>query len=58
MHDEGTLQALAGGLTVKVRVQHPKILETKFREGWMFFRYYADELQADGSPRQSEKSMR
>ena len=50
MHDEGTLQALTGGLKVKVRVQHPKILEAKFREGWMwFFRYYADEVQADGS---------
>lgn len=48
MHDEGTLQALAGGLTVKVRTQHPKILEAKFRTGWMwFFRYYADEVQAD-----------
>jgi integrase len=50
MHDEGTLQALSGGLKVKVRVQHPKILEAKFREGWMwFFRYYADDVQADGS---------
>jgi len=50
MHDEGTLQVLSGGLKVKVRVQHPKILEAKFREGWMwFFRYYADEVQADGS---------
>jgi len=50
MPDEGTLQALTGGLKVKVRVQHPKILEAKFREGWMwFFRYYADEVQADGS---------
>jgi len=50
MHDEGTLQALSGGLKVKVRVQHPKILEAKFRDGWRwFFRYYADELQPDGS---------
>lgn len=50
MHDEGTLQALSGGLKVKVRVQHPKILEAKFREGWMwFFRYYADDVQTDGS---------
>jgi integrase len=50
MHDEGTLQALTGGLKVKVRVQHPKILEAKFREGWMwFFRYYADDVQPDGS---------
>lgn len=50
MHDEGTLQTLTGGLKARVRVQHPKILEAKFREGWMwFFRYYADEVQADGS---------
>jgi integrase len=50
MHDEGILQALSGGLKVKVRVQHPKILEAKFRDGWKwFFRYYADEVQADGS---------
>jgi len=50
MHDEGTLQTLSGGLKVKVRVQHPKILEAKFREGWMwFFRYYADDVQPDGS---------
>ena len=50
MHDEGTLQALTGGLKVKVRVQHPKILEAKFRDGWMwFFRYYADDVQPDGS---------
>jgi integrase len=50
MHDEGTLRALSGGLKVKVRVQHPKILEAKFREGWKwFFRCYADEVQADGS---------
>jgi hypothetical protein len=50
MHDEGTLHTLTGGLKVKVRVQHPKILEAKFREGWKwFFRYYADEVQADGS---------
>jgi integrase len=50
MHDEGTLQALTGGLKAKVRVQHPKILEAKFREGWKwFFRYYADDVQADGS---------
>jgi integrase len=49
MHNEGTLQALTGGLKVKVRVQHPKILEAKFREGWKWFiRYYADVQQRDG----------
>lgn len=47
---EGTLHPLTGGLKAKVRVQHPKILEAKFRQGWMwFFRYYADQEQPDGS---------
>jgi integrase len=56
MHDEGTLQTLSGGLKVKVRVQHPKILEAKFREGWMwFFRYYADDIQPDGSAKTVRK---
>jgi len=58
MHDEGTLQALTGGLKVKVRVQHPKILEAKFREGWKwFFRYYADDVQADGSVKTLRKKQ-
>jgi hypothetical protein len=43
-------------LKVKVRVQHPKILEAKFREGWKwFFRYYADEVQANGSAKTVRK---
>ncbi len=47
---EGTLHPLTGGMKAKVRVQHPKILEAKFRQGWMwFFRYYADQEQPDGS---------
>ncbi len=58
MYDEGTLQALAGGLKVKVHVQHPKILEAKFREGWMwFFRYYADDVQANGSVKTTRKKQ-
>ncbi|MCC7156545.1 MAG: site-specific integrase [Bryobacterales bacterium] len=58
MHDEGTLHALTGGLKAKVRVQHPKILEAKFREGWKwFFRYYADEVQADGSVKTVRKKQ-
>jgi integrase len=58
MHDEGTLQALTGGLKVKARVQHPKVLEAKFREGWMwFFRYWADEVQPDGSVRTVRKKQ-
>ena len=58
MYDEGTLQALAGGLKVKVHVQHPKILEAKFREGWMwFFRYYADDVQPNGSLKTTRKKQ-
>ncbi|MGO9239516.1 MAG: tyrosine-type recombinase/integrase [Bryobacteraceae bacterium] len=44
------LQTLAGGLRVKARVQHPKVTQRKDRPGWPWiFRYYADELQPDGS---------
>lgn len=47
---EGNLQTLAGGLRVKARVQHPKVTQRKDRQGWPWiFRYYDDELQADGS---------
>jgi integrase len=50
MEFEGNLQALAGGLRVKARVQHPKVTQRKDRPGWPWiFRYYADELQPDGS---------
>jgi len=35
---------------VKARVQHPKVTQRKDRPGWPWiFRYYADELQPDGS---------
>jgi integrase len=47
---EGNLQALAGGLRVKARVQHPQVKPRKDREGWPWvFRYWHDEIQADGS---------
>ena len=47
---ECNLQKLAGGLRVKARVQHPKVTQRKDRPGWPWiFRYYADELQPDGS---------
>jgi integrase len=41
---------LAGGLPVKVRVQHPQVKPRKDRQGcpWVF-RYWCDELQPDGS---------
>jgi len=47
---EGKLQALAGGLRVKARVQHPQVKPRKDREGWPWvFRYWYDEIQPDGS---------
>src|SRR6266481_3302119 len=47
---EGTLHALAGGLRVKARVQHPQVKPRKDREGWPWvFRYWNDEVQSDGS---------
>ena len=47
---EGTLQALAGGLRVKARVQHPQVKPRKDREGWPWiFRYWSDEIQPDGT---------
>ncbi len=52
MELEGTLRRLTGGLRVKPRVQHPKVHEAqKSRQDgwWWFFRYWDDELRADGS---------
>ncbi len=47
---EGNLHTLTGGLRLKTRVQHPKVLERKERAGsYWFFRYYADELQPGGA---------
>src|SRR6266851_3661907 len=47
---EGNLHALAGGLRVKARVQHPQVKPRKDREGWpCVFRYWHDEIQSDGS---------
>ena len=48
--DEGSLHMLAGGLRVKVRVQHPQVKPRKDRQGWPWvFRYWSDEIQSDGS---------
>src|SRR5258708_25583083 len=47
---EGNLQALAGGLRVKARVQHPQVKPRKDRQGWPWvFRYWSDEIQSDGT---------
>lgn len=47
---EGNLRMLPGGLRVKARVQHPDVKPRKDRQGcpWVF-RYWADEVQPDGS---------
>jgi integrase len=47
---EGNLHMLAGGQRVKVRVQHPQVKPRKDRQGWPWvFRYWADEVQQDGT---------
>src|ERR1700726_1824872 len=49
---EGNLHLLAGGLRVKVRVQHPQVKPRKDRQGWPWvFRYWSDEIQPDGTTR-------
>lgn len=52
----GNLQALAGGLLVKARVQHPQVKPRQDREGWPWvFRYRKDEIQPDGTIRTLRK---
>jgi integrase len=47
---EGNLQALTGGLQLKVRIQHPKIHERTDRGGsYWYFRYWDDALQPGGT---------
>jgi hypothetical protein len=47
---EGKLHMLAGGLRVKVRVQHPQVKPRKDRQGWPWvFRYWHDEIKPDGT---------
>src|ERR1700675_1881853 len=47
---KGSLHMLAGSPRVKARVQHPQVKPRKDRDGWPWvFRYWADEIQSDGS---------
>lgn len=47
--NEGNLLSLLGGVRLKARVQHPKIqLDTTTNRNF-YFRYWSDEIQADGS---------
>ncbi|MCZ2149648.1 MAG: tyrosine-type recombinase/integrase [Bryobacterales bacterium] len=48
--NEASLQALTGGVILKRRVQHPSVHERTDRgTHYWHFRYYADEIQPDGS---------
>ena len=54
--NEVSLQALTGGVILKRRVQHPMVHERKDRgRYYWFFRYYADEIQRDGSVKTTRK---
>ncbi len=54
--NEVSLQALTGGVILKRRVQHPMVHERKDRGSYYwFFRYYADEIQPDGSVKTTRK---
>jgi len=57
MHgSDGNLQALTGGLQLKVRIQHPGVHERTDRgHSYWYFRYWDDLLQADGSQRAVRK---
>ena len=53
--NEATLLALTGGVKMKLRVQHPKVHQREDRKGtYWFFRYWHDELLANGSQNLAE----
>jgi hypothetical protein len=54
--DDGTLQALTGGLRLKIRIQHPGVHERTDRGGsYWYFRYWEDVLQKDGTTKPVRK---
>src|SRR5258706_16483622 len=54
--DNGTLHKLTGGVRLKKRVQHPKVIERKDRGSfYWFFRYRHDEILPDGSIKTTRK---
>jgi integrase len=53
---EANVLTLAGIPSVKPRAQHPQVKPRKDREGWPWvFRYWADEIQIDGSTKPVRK---
>ena len=56
LRDDGNLQALTGGLQLKIRIQHPGVHERTDRGGsYWYFRYWEDVLQRDGTPKAIRK---
>lgn len=54
--NDGNLQALTGGLRLKIRIQHPGVHERTDRGGsYWYFRYWEDALQADGTTKAIRK---
>jgi hypothetical protein len=54
--NDGNLQALTGGLRLKVRIQHPSVHQRTDRRGsYWYFRYWEDVLQADGTTKAIRK---
>jgi integrase len=56
LRDDGNLQALTGGLKLKIRIQHPGVHERTDRGGsYWYFRYWEDVLQTDGTTKAIRK---
>jgi integrase len=56
LRNDGNLQALTGGLQLKIRSQHPGVHERTDRGGsYWYFRYWDDVLQADGATKAIRK---
>ena len=56
LRDDGNLQALTGGLKLKIRIQHPGVHERTDRGGsYWYFRYWEDVLQVDGTTKAIRK---
>src|SRR6185437_956863 len=54
LRDDGNLQALTGGLKLKIRIQHPGVHERTDRGGsYWYFRYWEDVQQKAAGRRPS-----
>src|SRR5271169_344833 len=56
LQHDGNLQALTGGLKLKIRIQHPGVHERTDRGGsYWYFRYWEDLLVNDGTTKAIRK---